>query len=236
MPVITLTINDELVSGRSGQSLLEVIKEHDIEVPTLCHMTGLSERGGCRLCMVNANGRLVAACVTEAQEGMAVETETTQIQAYRRMLLELIFAERNHICAVCVMNNRCELQTMAAKVGMDHVRYDYLVPDLPMDASHDRFVIDHNRCILCTRCVRVCDEVEGAHAWDLSGRGANTKVTMDLGVPWGDSVSCTSCGKCVQVCPTGALHTKGMSVAEMEKRHDFLGWILSGRQDNEWDW
>lgn len=236
MPVITLTLNDELVSGRSGQSLLEVIKEHDVYVPTLCHMSGLSERGGCRLCMVNANGRLVASCVTEAQEGMDVQTETNQIQEYRRMLLELLFAERNHVCAVCVMNNRCELQAVAAKVGMDHVRYDYLVPDLPMDASHDQYVIDHNRCILCTRCVRVCDEVEGAHAWDLTGRGSNTKVTMDLGAPWGGSVSCTSCGKCVQVCPTGALHTKGMSVAEMEKRHDFLGWILSGREDNEWEW
>lgn len=236
MSVVTLTINDELVSGRSGQSLLAVIQEHDIFVPTLCHLEGLSERGGCRLCMVDAGGRLVAACVTQAVEGMVVQTDTAQLDSYRRMILELLFAERNHICAVCVANGNCELQSLAARLGMDHVRFDYMTPDLPMDASHERFVVDHNRCILCARCVRVCDEVEGAHTWDLSGRGMNTRVTTDLNMPWGDSPSCTSCGKCVQVCPTGALFTKGMSVGEMEKQHDFLAWILSGRQENEWEW
>jgi bidirectional [NiFe] hydrogenase diaphorase subunit len=236
MSVITLTINEELVSGRDGQTLLEVIQEHEIYIPTLCHMSGLSDRGGCRLCMVDIQGRLVAACVTEAVEGMVVQTDTPQLRAYRRIILELVFAERNHICAVCVVNGHCELQALAAKLGMDHVRYDYLVRDLPMDASHDRFVVDHNRCILCTRCVRVCDQVEGAHTWDLSGRGVNTCVTIDLGKPWGESLSCTSCGKCVQICPTGALYTKGMSVAEMQKRHGFLSWILSGRQDKEWSW
>lgn len=234
MPVITLTINGELVSGRSGQSLLEVIREHEIGIPTLCHLDGLSERGACRLCMVDQQGRLVAACVTEAVEGMEVRTHTPQLNEYRRMILELLFAERNHVCAVCVMNGRCELQATAARQGMDHVRFDYLVPDLPVDASHERFIIDHNRCILCTRCVRVCDEVEGAHTWDIGGRGRHSQIISDLGTPWGSSLSCTSCGKCVQVCPTGALHDKGMSVAEMEKRHDFLGWILGGRERNEW--
>ncbi len=235
MPVITLTINGELVSGRGGQSLMEIIEDHDIYVPRLCHLTGLSAHGGCRLCTVNVGGRLLAACMTEAVEGMVVETETPQLQAYRRMILELLFAERNHVCAVCVMNGRCELQAVAAKIGMDHVRFDYLVPDLPMDASHERFVIDHNRCILCTRCVRVCHEVEGAHTWDLAGRGSNSFVTTDLGQPWGESLSCTDCGKCVQVCPTGALHDKGISVAEMEKHRGFLGWILDGRNKNQWE-
>jgi bidirectional [NiFe] hydrogenase diaphorase subunit len=99
---------------------------------------------------------------------------------------------------------------MAARLGVDHVRYDYLQPDLPLDASHERFVLDHNRCILCTRCVRVCDEVEGAHTWDVR--------------------------KCVQVCPTGALVKKGVTVAEMEKKPNFLGWILNGREKKQWNW
>jgi bidirectional [NiFe] hydrogenase diaphorase subunit len=236
MPVITLTINNELVSGRSGQSLLQVIEDSDFEVPTLCHLEGLSERGGCRLCMVDVNGRLTAACVTEATEGMVVQTETEKIIRYRRMMLELMFAERNHICAVCVMNGNCELQSMAARLGMDHVRYDYLSPDLPMDASHDYFIIDHNRCILCARCVRVCDEVEGAHTWDMGGRGNHSRVITDFEQPWGESPSCTNCGKCVQICPTGALVRQGMTVSEMEKRHDFLHWILSGREKKEWTW
>lgn len=236
MAVVTLSINDELVSARSDQSLLEVIKEQGIDLPTLCHLDGLSERGGCRLCLLELQGsnRLQPACVTPAQEGMSVYTHSERLVKYRRMILELLLSERNHVCAVCVMNGRCELQYESAKGGVDHIRYDYLSPDLPMDASHQRFVIDHNRCILCTRCVRVCDEVEGAHTWDVMGRGVNSRVISDLHQPWGSSESCTSCGKCVQVCPTGALFQKGASVAEMEKQHDFLAWILAGREKKEW--
>jgi bidirectional [NiFe] hydrogenase diaphorase subunit len=133
------------------------------------------------------------------------------------------------------MNGHCELQAVAAQEGMDHVRFDYLCPDLPVDASHNRFGLDHNRCILCTRCVRVCDEVEGAHTKDVMGRGVNCLIVNDLNQPWGNSFSCTSCGKCVQVCPTGALFKKGVSVAEMEKRQDFLAWITAGRERDEWD-
>lgn len=236
MSVITLTLNGELISGLTGQTLLEIIQEHDVEIPTLCHLDGISERGGCRLCMVEVNGRLTASCVIKATEGMHVNTHTDKLIKYRQMLMELMFAERNHICAICVMNGHCELQAMAARLGMNSVRYDYLNPNLPMDASHKRFVLDHNRCILCTRCVRVCNEVEGAHTWDVKGRGIASQIVADLNFPWGSSPSCTSCGKCVQVCPTGALFEQGMTVAEMEKRHDFLPWILGGREKHEWNW
>lgn len=237
MSVVTLTVNGELVSAQEGQSLLNVLREVGVEIPTLCHLEGISERGGCRLCLVEIEGsnRLLPACVTPVQEGMVVTTHSERLVKYRRMIMELHFAERNHICAVCVANGNCELQANAADLGMDHVRYDYLSPDLPMDASHDRFVLDHNRCILCTRCVRVCDEIEGAHVWDVMGRGVNSRVIVDLNQPWGTSQSCTSCGKCVQVCPTGALYSRGASVAEMEKQHDFLRWILNGREKHQWD-
>lgn len=238
MSVVTLTINDELVSARGDQSLLEVIKERGIHIPTLCHLEGLSERGSCRLCLVEVVGaqgsRLMPACVNQAQEGMVIYTHSERLVKYRRMLMELFLAERNHVCAVCVMNGQCELQDQAAALGVDHVRYDYLNPQLPVDATHERFVLDHNRCILCTRCVRVCDEVEGAHTWDVMGRGVNSKIVADLNQPWGTSISCTSCGKCVQVCPTGALFKKGSTVGEMEKTPEFLKWILNGREKKEW--
>lgn len=238
MAVVTLTINDELVSAQEGETLLSVLRERGIDIPTLCHLDGLSERGGCRLCMVEmvGAGRLQAACVTQVQEGMVVRTHSERLIKYRKMILELLFAERNHICAVCVMNGNCELQWEAAKVGMDHVRYEYLNPDLSMDVSHERYGLDHNRCILCMRCVRVCDEIEGAHVWDAMGRGVNSLVIIDLNQAWGTSQSCTSCGKCVQVCPTGALFSKGATVAEMEKQHNFLRWILDGREKNVWSY
>ena len=238
MAVVTLTINDELVSAQEGTSLLSVLRENGIDIPTLCHLDGISERGGCRMCMVElaGNNKLQASCVTPVQEGMIVNTHSDRLVKYRKMILEMLFAERNHVCAVCVMNGHCELQWEAAKIGMDHVRYDYLNPDLPVDASHKQFVIDHNRCILCTRCVRVCDEIEGAHVWDVMGRGVDSRIIADLNQPWGASQACTSCGKCVQVCPTGALTTKGSTVAEMEKQHDFLSWILNGREQNLWEY
>jgi len=234
MPVVTLTINDKMVSAQDDQTLLDVLRENGIELPTLCHMDGLSERGGCRLCLVEISGtsKLLPACTTRAQEGMAVTTHSERLVNYRKMILEMLFSERNHVCAVCVMNGHCELQKLAASEGMTHVRFDYLSPNLAMDASHNRYVIDHNRCVLCTRCVRVCDEVEGAHTWDIMGRGVNSKIVSDLNNPWGDSSSCTSCGKCVQVCPTGALTHKGSTVSEMEKHTEFLPWILGRRKQN----
>jgi bidirectional [NiFe] hydrogenase diaphorase subunit len=112
---------------------------------------------------------------------------------------------------------------------MDHVEMAYLHPKMPVDASHDRFVIDHNRCILCTRCVRVCDEIEGAHTWDVMGRGVKSLVITDLNQPWGASESCTSCGKCVRVCPTGALFEKGHTVAEV-KQSRFLSYLNMMRE------
>ncbi len=236
--VVTLTLNGELVSARADQTLLDVIRERHIDLPTLCHMDGLSERGGCRLCVVELKGapRPVAACVTPVAEGMVVETHTPELEEQRRMVVELLLAERNHVCAVCVVNGHCELQWTAARLGADHVRYEYLHPDLPMDASHARYVLDHNRCVLCSRCVRVCDEVEGAHTWDIAGRGIQARVITDLNRPWGESPSCTSCGKCVQVCPTGALFAKGATVAEMSKERRFVPWIIRGRTKREWTW
>jgi len=228
----TLTINEQHVSAEDGQTLLEVALDAGIKIPTLCRLEGLSEVGACRLCLVEIAGsaKLQPACVTKVAEGMGVQTDTARLRKYRLMILELLFAERNHICAVCVANGHCELQSLAQQHGMSHVRFPYLYPPANVDASHERFVIDHNRCILCTRCVRVCDEIEGAHTWDVMGRGTNSRVITDLNEPWGSSDTCTSCGKCVQVCPTGALFEKGKSVAEMAKRREFLPYLTQMRQ------
>ncbi len=236
MAVITLTINGDLCSGRLGQTILEVCREQKINIPTLCHLEGLSARGGCRLCLVEVSGspRLLPACTTQATEGMTIVTHSDKINRYRKMILELTLAERNHTCSVCVSNHYCELQKLAAELGVDHVRYNYLDPDLKMDISHDKFGIDHNRCVLCLRCVRVCDEVEGAHIWDVKNRGIKSQVIIDLDRDWKDSSGCTECGKCIEVCPTGALFYKGMTVAEMEKEASFLTRIINGREKRRW--
>jgi bidirectional [NiFe] hydrogenase diaphorase subunit len=230
-------IDGRPVSAESGATLLEACRENGIRLPTLCHLDGLSDVGACRLCVVEVAGspRLHAACVTEVQEGLEVTTASERLRRYRRQIVELLFAERNHVCSVCVANGQCELQALAVDLGMDHVRYRYQHPQTEMDASHPRFIVDHARCVLCTRCVRVCDEVEGAHTWDVAGRGGGSRVVTDLATPWGSSDTCTSCGKCVQVCPTGALVDKERaSAGMMVKNRGFLTYITTAREKKQW--
>jgi bidirectional [NiFe] hydrogenase diaphorase subunit len=231
--VVTFKINDLDVSAREDESIITVAREYGVSIPSLCHLDGLSVWGACRLCVVEIEGsdRIVAACSTRPTEGMHVRTDSEKLERYRRMIVEFLFAERNHVCSVCVSNGACELQDLAQKCGVDHVRVPYRNTAYQVDASHDWFRVDHNRCVLCTRCVRVCDEVEGAHTWDVMGRGIDCQVITDMAKPWDQSNSCTGCGKCVEVCPTGALVKHGTSAGEMRKDLHFLPYLSQMRSE-----
>lgn len=211
MKRITVTIDGQTLAGFERQTLLQVARNNGITIPTLCNYPGLDALGACRVCIVEVAGtpRPLPACATMAEAGMVVSTCSERIQNSRRLIVELLLAERNHTCPVCTMNGKCELQTLAKELKIDHLRYDYLAPYLKVDVTHARFGIDHNRCILCRRCVRVCQQIEGAHTWDVCGRGAASRIISDLADPWGDSTTCTGCGKCVRCCPTGALFEQG---------------------------
>ena len=233
---VTITFDGVEYEAFADETVMDAARRVGVNIPSLCYVEGLAVWGGCRLCVVQVaeDHRLRPACATQVDADMEIKTDTPQLRAHRKSITELLFAEGNHVCAVCVSNGNCELQDVAVDTGMDHVRFDYQSPVRQVDATHPKYVFDPNRCILCTRCVRVCDEIEGAHVWDVAYRGADAVLVTELGKPWGESKSCTWCGKCVIVCPTGALSYQGKAVGEMQRDVSLIIRLATARNRGEW--
>lgn len=175
-------------------------------------MDGLSEVASCRVCLVEVEGeeRPVPACVTPARGGMRVSTDTPALRAHRLAVAEMLFAGGHHVCACCPASGGCELQELGRLVGLDAVRAGPEIPRWPVDASRARFALDPGRCILCTRCVRACTELERASALGVAGHGLRSRIVTD-GEVWRESRACTDCGRCVDACPTGAIFEKALA-------------------------
>jgi len=227
---VRLKIDGVEVSVPEGTMILKAAKDNGIIIPTLCSLEGLTPYGGCRLCLIEISGspKLFPACITPVSSGMEVTTNSEKLKEYRKMVIQMLLAERTHICSVCVANEHCELQAMANKLGVDHVTLERNFSSDKVDSTHDFLVIDRNRCILCTRCIRVCDQIEGVHTLDLKLRGKDSQVIMDLDENWRNSCSCTSCRKCAKVCPVGAIYIEGEAI-EHTKYKDIAEFILARR-------
>ncbi|NLG28541.1 MAG: 2Fe-2S iron-sulfur cluster binding domain-containing protein, partial [Chloroflexi bacterium] len=206
MPEVHVSIDGRELTVPHTFTVLQAAESAGIEVPKLCAHPALAPIGACRICLVEVEKQRVLqpACTFPVSEGMVVHTNTPKVVNARRFVLELLFSERNHFCMYCEMSGSCELQSLAYEYGLDHWEYDRAFPKLAVDASRKYFVMDHNRCILCRRCVRACDDLVGNQTLGIKDRGAESMIVADMDVPFGDS-SCVSCGTCLQVCPTGAL-------------------------------
>jgi len=206
MSQVIVTIDNIEVKVRPGTTILAAAKEAGIDIPTLCNHRALSPTGACRVCVVEVEGQrtLQAACVFPVAEGMKIKTDSERVVKARRLVLDMIFAERNHFCPFCEASGDCELQNLGYRYGIDHWAYETYLKPYPIDATRQFFLMDHNRCILCGRCIRACDELVGNHTLGLRQRGTRSMVGADTNTPFGES-TCISCGTCLQVCPTGAI-------------------------------
>ncbi|MEM2091686.1 MAG: 2Fe-2S iron-sulfur cluster-binding protein [Candidatus Bathyarchaeia archaeon] len=228
---VKLKIDGVEVTAYEGETILDAAKRAGIRIPTLCYLEGLSSYGSCRLCIVEIKGspRLFPACTTPVSNGMEVITDSERLRKYRRMTIELLLSEKPHVCAVCVANGNCELQDLARELGVDHLRVEREWTRQKIDLTHDFLVIDNNRCILCTRCVRVCDEIEGVHVLDIKARGKDSQIIIDMDDDWGSSKSCTSCRKCARVCPVGAIYVRDKPISETKDKN-IAQFIISRRR------
>lgn len=228
--MLNLTINNQSIAVNEGTTVLNAARQAGIEIPTLCDHPHLTPFGGCRLCMVEIDGfrTLQSACTIPVTNNMVVRTESEKIKTARKFVLTLIFSERNHFCPYCqVSGGDCELQNAAYGEGMTNWPLPPNWQPYPVDASHPNFILEHNRCILCRRCIRACSELVGVNTLGVEERGAKTFVIADLNVPIGQS-SCVSCGTCIQVCPTGALIDRKSAYLGQEKNLEYQKTICVG--------
>jgi formate dehydrogenase major subunit len=204
--MVNLQINKRQVRARAGQTVLEAAKAAGIDIPNLCNHPALTPHGACRVCLVEIERQrtLQPACTFPVAEGMKVETESPKVVEERKFVLQMLFSERNHYCMFCEMSGDCELQALAYRYGMDQWTYQNPYPKIPVDGTRKYFIMDHNRCILCRRCIRACGELAANHTLGVKFRGAKTMISADMDTPFGQS-TCVACGTCLQVCPTGAL-------------------------------
>ena len=223
--MVTLTIDGQSVTVPEGTSIMRAAMEAGTQIPKLCATDMVNAFGSCRMCLVEVEGRAgtPASCTTPAMNGIVVHTQTDRLKKLRKGVMELYISDHPLDCLTCAANGDCELQDMAGAVGLRDVRYGYEGENhvfakthgeindawLPKDESNPYFTYDPSKCIVCSRCVRACEEVQGTFALTISGRGFDSRVSPGMGEGFLGS-ECVSCGACVQACPTATLSEKSV--------------------------
>ena len=219
--MLTIEINGKKLEAEKGETILAVARRNAIAIPTLCHMDGLAPSGACRMCVVDVEGapNLLTACSYPVADGMKVRTHSPRAVETRKMIVQLLLANHPDDCLYCGRSSNCDLQQLARDLGVDRREYRGVKSDRPLDVSGPSLMRDPDKCILCGKCVRVCEDVQGVSAIDFVGRGSKTVIGTAFSEGLAAS-SCVNCGQCVVVCPTGAL-----------VEHNYVTEVLSALRD-----
>lgn len=204
---ISITIDGQRIAARAGQTIMAAAQAAGIYIPYLCHHPELTPFGACRVCTVMVNGRPQAACTTPVAPNMTIENETPRMLELRRQIIDMLFVEGNHFCMFCEKSGNCELQALAYRFGIAVPQHPYQYPIRSVDASHPDILVDHNRCILCGRCVRASKELDGKNVFQFVGRGASKRVGVNSTAGLGASEA-TAIDRAMALCPVGAILVK----------------------------
>ena len=206
--------------AESGTYIVEAARENGIYIPTLCNIKDVKPRGSCRVCSVLVNGRPMTACTTPISDGMEIENNTAEINDIRKAIIEALFVEGNHFCPACEKSGNCELQALGYRFQMMVPRFPYNFPVKGVDASNPKLIKDHNRCILCKRCIRAIKTEDGKNVFAFHKRGRNLEIVIDKEL--GDKLTDKLAKEAVDICPVGALlpREKGYEVPIGKRTYD----------------
>lgn len=220
----TFSLDGKEIPFREGQTIIQAAQADGKWIPHLCYHPEFKPHGSCKLCTVKVNGRHMASCTTQAAAGQVVESDTEELNAERRTLLQMLFVEGNHFCPSCEKSGNCKLQATAYELGMMTPHFDHFYPSRPVDASHPEVLLDFNRCILCELCVRASRDVDGKNIFALSGRGITKHLIVNAESGRLADTDFSLADQAAHVCPVGVI---------LEKRHGFAVPIGSRRYDVE---
>jgi [NiFe] hydrogenase diaphorase moiety small subunit len=218
----TFILDGKDIPFEGGQTILQAASKAGVFIPHLCYHPEFKPHGSCKLCTVKVNGRHTASCTMRAMPGMVVENDTEELNGERRALTQMLFVEGNHFCPSCEKSGNCQLQATAYHLGMMGPHYDHFFPNRPVDASHPEFLLDFNRCILCSLCVRASRDVDGKNVFALSGRGIRTHLIVNAKSGRLADTDFALADKAAEVCPVGVILRKrqGFAVPIGERRFD----------------
>jgi NADH-quinone oxidoreductase subunit G len=204
--MIELTIDNKLVKVNEDITIMEAAKQVNIDIPHLCNFKGLSPDGSCGICIVEIEGErgVARSCIRQVQKSMKIHTNTPKLRATRKVLIELVMANHPQDCFACERNQNCELLDLTSELGIKDIRFESSKHDLKLDTSSPSIVRDPGKCVLCGRCIRMCNEIQSVGVIDYARRGPELKVTTFLDKGLGN-VECINCGQCIHVCPVAAI-------------------------------